>query len=638
MYSANKGQSLLLSKLQSPPRVTAFRAFLMFRAYLSWCLVVLSLAVLGLLSGSRAEAHPGDSVEDNPGTSAHTQHRRPRQMETATMEAPEGSTAKLDRWLIRATRMAEAGKLALARDLFRQVESSSPPGWHRWAALSGQVWAGRLAGSSDVALEVTHRIASESPDLAGLMAIWDGDTFWNSGELDQALQSYELASAIYGNDTVDGVPLGVSALRLLSLLELERGSPANAASAERELLARYPTYIDREASLARALLFEAAAAGAIAAQQLRSFLNPEEFRTMPEIVLKEGSLVEASLLAQKAMQLRGVRGVRFVLSESDQRLLTLTSQARAVRGRATTACTPANASDGFQTSITHDPGNFGFRFMTSPDCCSGWHPGVDLNAPNDCSLNFKSVARGCVRDTTSSASDYGTVSVEHTYLPDRWVSAYLHGDYPPLVSVGQAVTKGMSLGNVDDVGTSSCHLHLEIRETDHEVIFDARNYSNKPQSRVGDWYQDPLPFIAAHRSYAWVRWVDESAFTRSGTWNYVAGLGDRDDMMWAATTSSLTNRASYEFTTQDSGTYELWAFVPWQNSTSRKVPYKVVKNSTGTTLLSVAVDQYPLYDAWVRLGTIALSANTKYRLEIATNTAEASKRVSVDDFLIIRRP
>lgn len=75
-----------------------------------------------------------------------------------------------------------------------------------------------------------------------------------------------------------------------------------------------------------------------------------------------------------------------------------------------------------------------------------------------------------------------------------------------------------------------------------------------------------------------------------------------------------------------------------QNSTSRRAPYKLVRSSTGTTVISGTVDQNPHFDAWVRVGTASLSANTAYRIEVHNNTGESGRRVTVDDFLVIRRP
>ncbi len=478
--------------------------------------------------------------------------------ESLALDAPRGHAVHLDRLLQQATAAAERGNFPAAEEKYRLVEELARDSdtWQRWAAISGQVWAARMGGTSENAMVVTRRVRDERPDLAGLMAIWEGDSLWFAGELTAAADRYRSAARDHGTDIVDGVPIGFTALRLLRQVELDRGNLGAAASAEHELLAF-------------------AAAG------------PE-----PKTVIVAGA----------------------------------------------SACEVTAASDGFQNSINYDSSNFGYRFMEYPDCCSGWHPGVDLNAPNDCSLTFKAIARGCVRDTMGSASDYGTVSVEHYYLPDRWVSAYLHGDHPPAVSVGQAVTKGMTLGGVGAVGTSSCHLHQEVREADHGALFDAHAYHNTPQTRVGDSYQDPLPFIAAHRSYGRVVWADEGAFSRSGSWTTVTGIGDHDDMMWAATTSSLTNRVTYSFTTTASGTHELWAFVPWTNNTTRRAPYKLVRSSTGSVVISGSVDQSTLRDAWVSIGSAYLSSNTTYRIEVATNTGETGKRVAVDDFLVIRRP
>lgn len=552
------------------------------------------------------------------------------------LQAPSRSEQELDAVLQDAVAAADRGEFELAFDLYRQVEISAGTGWHHWAGISGQVQVARRTGDFALALSVTDRVVSEQPKLAGLLAIWDGDTYWCAGLIEQAVAAYQLAADQHGADLVDGVPLGVTALGQLAALQAATAQHADAAATERRLLAEFGRDVNREAVLARALLFEAVAAGSVSAERVGDFLNPEATRPSTPVTLEAGRLVATP--SRASVELRGAYGIEFVLKPADAELLEEEPSAAAPELDVIAACTPPAASDGFQNPIVYDPNNFGHLFMEYPDCCSGWHPGIDLNAPGDCSIDFKSVARGCVRDTASNGSDYGTVSVEHSYAPDPWVSTYIHGDYPPYVSVGQSVTKGQALGNVDDVGAASCHLHNEIREADHAYRDDAHNYSNTPLSRVGDWYQDPLPFIAAHRSYSWGIWADEGAFTRYGTWTYVTGVGDKDDMRWATTTSSLTNYARLTFTSGSSGTYDFKAFVPYNYSTSTAARYKLVKSSTGTVLWSFPVNQNPLLDAWVALPSASLSSSTTYYLEVASNTGESNKKVALDDFLILRRP
>jgi len=241
-----------------------------------------------------------------------------------------------------------------------------------------------------------------------------------------------------------------------------------------------------------------------------------------------------------------------------------------------------------------------------------------------------------VRDVTSGSTDWGTITVEHYYVPDFWISQYGHGNYPAYWSVGQAVSKGAALGNMDRVGTASCHLHHEIREIDHSNPYDASNYPNTPQKTVGDWYQDPLSFISAHRSYKWVRWVDEGAFVTQGTWTRVTDVGDRDDLIWASTAATSTRSAQYTFTPPALGQYELWAFIPWNYATSNRTPVRLMKSGSSTAVMSKNVDQGAESDTWIRIGSTSLDPTKKYTIVVSNNTGETGKRVAVDDFLIIR--
>lgn len=488
---------------------------------------------------------------------------------------PTDGEAELDRLLEEAVAATDRGDYARAASLYREVELAGEGTPYEWTGVSGQVSVARIASDTQSALAVTARVTRARPDLAGLLAIWDGDTFAAAGDKGRAAERYRYALDRHGDDVIDGRPVGVTALSQLGAVELDRGNAAAAANAERQLLAEYAAYLDPEAALARALLFDAVASGGLSREQLADFLNPEAPRaTDTPVTLQAGQLQTSS--ATEAVSLRGAYGITFILTPSDSHLLERAEGASRSSTEGSLACTVQDASNGFAVPFTHS--HFGYEFMDYPDCCSGWHPGVDLNASGDCDLDFRSVARGCVRDIMSSSTDWGTVTVEHKYLPSTWVSQYGHGDRV-YVSVGQSVSKGTRLGNTDDVATQSCHLHHEIREADHSNLTDASSYRNTPQSRVGDWFQEPLSFIASHRSYQWVRWIDEGAFTKTGTWNTVSGIGNQDDMMWAATTStSLTRYARYSFTPPGSGTHELWVFVPWTNSTSTKAPVKLVKS------------------------------------------------------------
>ena len=87
--------------------------------------------------------------------------------------------------------------------------------------------------------------------------------------------------------------------------------------------------------------------------------------------------------------------------------------------------------------------------------------------------------------------------------------------------------------------------------------------------------------------------IDEESFVRTGTWTLVSGVGNEDDLRWGTTTATGTKStyATYTFTPSTSGTYEIWAFVPWNYGTSTAAPYRLVRSSTGAVVFSKTVNQ-----------------------------------------------
>jgi len=123
--------------------------------------------------------------------------------------------------LDRAVAAANAGKFAEALRLYQELERSSDPSY-AWAGTSGQVIVHRMAGDGASARAVTQRIAAVRPGLAGLMAIWDGDTAMVEKDVERALGEYRRAADIHGRQVVDGQPIGVTALRQLSRARFAR--------------------------------------------------------------------------------------------------------------------------------------------------------------------------------------------------------------------------------------------------------------------------------------------------------------------------------------------------------------------------------------------------------------------------------
>lgn len=498
-----------------------------------------------------------------------------------------------------------------------------------WAALSAAIADARYVGDTEAALALAEQAATLRPDLRGLVDLWNGDSLHLAGEPLLAQAWYQSVLNAHALEAVDGALLGALAQRSIVATQFELADYAAAARSARTLLERFGAWTDREAALAAALVLEAVETGSLGPLDAREILHGEPALWSTGLTIEGGSLTQAP--RGRSVPLRGAQGVQFVLTPADLALLDAPERLAPV-SEAVSACTPASASDGFRDPITYDSGNFGYLFLEA-DGNAGYHPGVDLNAPNDCTLDFRSVARGCVRDTMSGPTDRGTILVEHYYVPENFVSNYMHGDRV-YYSVGMAVSKGALLGNVDGVPSFSCHLHFEIREADHPYRLDSTKYLNTSKSVVADDYDEPLSFISAHRSYASARWVDEGAFTRYGTWSVVSGTGHSDDSMWAGADPS--NYARYTFTPSTSGTYSVKAFIPYRFGTTTSATYRL-KTSSGSTLWSKTIDQSSRHDEWVDLRTASLTSGNSYRLEVY-GSGGGTKTVVVDDFLILRTP
>ena len=112
----------------------------------------------------------------------------------------------------------------------------------------------RREGDFEAAYSMTAEIASDYPDLAGRMLIWDGDIALNQEEdIEKARAFYERAVNEYGDQQPYGDdPTGILALRQLSDSYLfPPKDPILAGAAYRRMLQEYPEYLDA------AILFEA---------------------------------------------------------------------------------------------------------------------------------------------------------------------------------------------------------------------------------------------------------------------------------------------------------------------------------------------------------------------------------------------
>ncbi len=116
----------------------------------------------------------------------------------------------------------------------------------------------------------------------------------------------------------------------------------------------------------------------------------------------------------------------------------------------------------------------------------GYHGGVDLWGPGCLGKPIYAAASGTVLKAQKMHYSYGNfVMIDHGLDAKgrRIVTLYAHMRYAPSVSVGQAVTGGVTqLGVVGNTGNSyGAHLHFEVRENNKRVDPIGKKYIVKPK-------------------------------------------------------------------------------------------------------------------------------------------------------------
>lgn len=163
------------------------------------------------------------------------------------------------------------------------------------------------------------------------------------------------------------------------------------------------------------------------------------------------------------------------------------------------------ASSGFCHPLNVAEALPGWRFTDwagGYSCGYVYHPGRDINAApgdNDLGTPVSAVANG--RVVYAKSGSWGGVVIQHKYRGITYFSQYGHVQ-GIRVTCGQTVTQGQQIAEIGKVGTSSAHLHFEIREGDHP---DATRGDFFPcylsLTDVLNWYEDPVPFTQTHGGY-----------------------------------------------------------------------------------------------------------------------------------------
>lgn len=296
-----------------------------------------------------------------------------------------------------------------------------------------------------------------------------------------------------------------------------------------------------------------------------------------------------------------------------------------------------------------------------------WHPGEDWNGTGggdtDLGQPVYTVSHGKVLEAAYNPVSWGNlVLVEHA-LPDgtRAWSQYAHLD-KILVMADQKVARGQQIGTIGKGANNRypAHLHFEIRRNK----LSAGNWTPmvKNRDQVLANYYDPREFIKSHRPGMLAQPVQprqaqpspvqppiaqpatpslqitvdsqrtdptSGRFRRARTddW-YSAPVGAYGSTLWTYVSAQQEiNWGEWRPNLPAAGRYEVLAFIPGRNATTRNARYLVV-HADGQT--EAAVNQDGISDQWVRLGTFRFAPGQGY-LRLSDRTGESERRMIAFD-------
>jgi len=246
------------------------------------------------------------------------------------------------------------------------------------------------------------------------------------------------------------------------------------------------------------------------------------------------------------------------------------------------------------------------------DRFGAWHTGEDWNGlkygDTDLGDAVHAVANGVVTASDDFPTSWGNIIlIEHT-MPngDKVWSQYAHL-WERMVDRGNEVVRGQQVGTIGKGYADKywAHLHFEIRLRD--LAPNAWNFS---RDQVISWYAHPTEFIRAHRPglIAVEITLDEESErinrAPSGHWND-SPVGYRGHSYWTHTLKGKEDCwMEWRPELPRTGLYEVMAFIPSQNATSKQARYEVT-HRRGTDV--VLVDQSRYFNQWVSLGRFPFS-------------------------------
>lgn len=126
--------------------------------------------------------------------------------------------------------------------------------------------------------------------------------------------------------------------------------------------------------------------------------------------------------------------------------------------------------------------------------------------------------------------------------------------------------------------------------------------------------------------------IDElfTAFDQSGPESWVTSpIGYGGHCFWLPTTGDATrtpNIGSWSLAVEVPGVYEILAFIPAQNATTRHAAYQIHR---GATMDQVVVDQLSIVGDWVSLGSYRLDGAREANVQLSALTADGTQGLKV---------
>jgi hypothetical protein len=169
------------------------------------------------------------------------------------------------------------------------------------------------------------------------------------------------------------------------------------------------------------------------------------------------------------------------------------------------------------------------------------------------------------------------------------------------------------------------------------TTIDSANHVAMATAEQADTYALVLlPAVAMPPSSAII--VDDLAagFVRYGSpagWHSVSGAADHyylGHMYWTSSTYSTVDNYAIWTPALSAGSYQVYAFIDWDNATTQNARYQIVHNGQTTVF---PVDQNSHYAEWVNLGTYSfgsVSSSNYVRLDDVTSETHLSKRIGFD--------